>query len=501
MEESIEQVRLFLDWAPDAMLIVDSTGDIKVANSQAVKMFGYTRSEFNGMKVDQLMPEHVRDSHVLRRAEFYADPEVRSMGNVSSLVGLTRSGQEVPVDVSLSPIQYMNEDLVVASVRDVSHRRQMEKDLEKARDTAENATEAKTRFLTSASHDLRQPLQSIGLYLSALTRLLDQPRALEISDKIHRSLDVMRELLDALLDISKLGSGSIEPAMQDIPIRDLFEKLIADNEPLAKEKGLWFKCSFPPCSVHSDPSLLQRILENFVSNAVRYTDTGGVEIFCELRGNFARIGVKDTGIGISEGMQEAIFDEYFQIDNQARSAGKGLGLGLSIVNYISQLLGHRVDVSSRVGNGSTFSVEVPLGESSSPSVSDHQSKVIEVQQQSALIVLFIDDDPAIIDAMTELFELMNIQLVSASDPEVAIGHIEAGIDPDILVTDYRLPGCNGVDVIHRVREITKKDLPAVIMTGDTSSAVLKESASSNYSVLHKPVDIDQLVALIDNIRK
>ena len=291
-EESLSQARLFLESAPDATVIVNSEGRIEVANTQTVILLGYTLDELRGMSVDTLVPERFRDGHVAHRENFTANPRVRSMGAALDLFAVTKDGREIPIEVSLSPIKTSDGTLVAAAIRDVTARKEIAEALQRAKETAEGTTATKTLFLAAASHDLRQPLQSIGLYLLVLNLKLVKPENLAVCDKIRNSVEVMGGLLDALLDISQLDSGAVTPIKKDFSIQTMFDHLLAISGPHASEKGLVFRCESSSCVVHSDPALLQRVVENFVSNAIRYTDSGSVDVRCEIRNDHARIEVK-----------------------------------------------------------------------------------------------------------------------------------------------------------------------------------------------------------------
>ena len=319
--------------------------------------------------------------------------------------------------------------------------------------------------------------------------------ALEVSAKIDQSLGVMGELLDALLDISMLDSGSITPEKHDFQLQPLFDTLAADNTPPAEEKGLTLSIGPTAEVLHSDPALLQRILENFVTNAIRYTESGDVTVTCKAQADQLQIQVRDTGIGIPETSIDSIFEEYFQLDNPVRDRRKGLGLGLSIVKHISELLDNPLDVSSVVGEGSSFTVTVPMGqpiEAAKPAppkaVSTHQGDPI---------ILFVDDDPAIVDATTMMLEFVGINVKTALDGNVAIAMLESGFRPDVVVSDYRLPGANGVEVIRRAREIVGSQIPTVLMTGDTSGKIIEDAKLIDCTVLHKPVDTERLIESIE----
>ena len=256
----------------------------------------------------------------------------------------------------------------------------------------------KTRFLAAANHDLRQPLQSLGLYLAMLSRQSSRSKQEEIVYKMRQSLDTMSELLDALLNISKLDSGSVTADKSDVHLQELLDRIVTNNVQQAEEKGLQLECRRVDFIVHTDPRLLERLIENFVTNAIRYTEHGYVKIDCVRHEDSVRVAIRDTGIGIPEDQIESVFEEYYQLDNHVRDRGKGLGLGLSIVKHIGRILDHSLDVSSVPGEGSTFTVEIPLGQQVSGVKREVLDRTLLCVREP--VVLFVDDDPTISDATT-----------------------------------------------------------------------------------------------------
>jgi CheY-like chemotaxis protein len=251
--------------------------------------------------------------------------------------------------------------------------------------------------------------------------------------------------------------------------------------------------------LHSDPALLLRIVENFVTNAIRYTETGNVDVCSEIRGENARIEVRDSGVGIPKQAIETIFDEYFQLDNPERNRNKGLGLGLSIAKHIGLLLGHRLEVTSILGEGTIFSVDVPLGKVINQVVEVSKLDKVTKFQKHSPVVLFIDDDPAIVDATTMLLNICGFQVHSALNGDEAMAHIVNGVHSDIVVSDYRLPGYSGIEVIRRIRQASIDELPTNLITGNTSSREIAKAKLSKCTQLHKPVDTDHLISLIETL--
>ena len=497
------QAHAFLDSAPDATVVVDNTGKIRVSNRQMIELLGYSQEELKGMNVDELVPNRYRDGHAAHRADFADNAKVRGMGAGLDLSAKTKDGREIPIEVSLSPIKTADGNLVAAAIRDISARKAVEEELQIAKQEAEDATAAKSQFLAAASHDLRQPLQALRLYLSALSSKLDEPKQIQLSEKMNLSLDSMGELLDALLDISILESGSVKPRKRDVSLVEFLENMGSRNSQQIITKDLEFVCSPIDCVLHTDPALLERIIENFITNAIRYTETGKISIDCQLHDEFVRIAVIDTGQGIPENELVAIFDNFYQLNNAVRNRTKGLGLGLSIVKNIARILDYQTHVTSALGKGSTFSVDVPLSQSQQllDKQKERKSDAVATSTLSEkLSVLIVDDEPAIVDAMQELLSMYDMKVETAGDSAEALAHIQEGFEPDFILTDYRLPEMNGVDLISKIRNALNKNLPVVIMTGDISAEEIKDANLDNCTVLHKPVNIDQLLSLISTIK-
>lgn len=311
-QADLNQAQSFLEAVPDAMVIVDSEGHIQFATPQTQNLLGYATSELVGMNVDALVPLKYRGGHADERTKFEASGGNRLMGYGQILFAQHKDGHNVPVEISLNPITTGEETLVSASLRDMSERIKNEEALRDSRDKAEEATLGKSRFLAAASHDLRQPLQSLSLYLSALQLVTaDNSKAQDISLKMQSSLGGMKDLLDALLDISKLESGSVEPELTTFSAQSVLNAVVADFAPLAKEKGLTLSADPTPVNIQSDLALLMRIVENFVANAIRYTDTGHISLSCKQIAKEVRFSVTDTGIGIPDDALENVFDEYY----------------------------------------------------------------------------------------------------------------------------------------------------------------------------------------------
>ena len=286
---SSDLVRSVLDLAPDAMIIIDSSGSVLFANRQVTALFGYPTEEVVGQRVEQLLPERFRNRHVGHRRNYNEAERVRPMGMGLDLFARRKDGSEFPVEISLSPIREANDVLVAAAIRDVTDRKRVEKEIKEAQAAADRANLAKSRFLATASHDLRQPLQSLALLNGLLRRPTTAPEeAAEALEQQDQAISAMSRLLNALLDISKLESGGIKPAIVVFDLAALFDELRREFGGLAASKGLRFSVDAPHASVRSDPALVGQVLRNLLTNAIKYTQRGQVELRCESRGAWQR---------------------------------------------------------------------------------------------------------------------------------------------------------------------------------------------------------------------
>ncbi len=493
LRESEERYRDLFENANDLIQSVAPDGSLFYVNPTWRRTLGYSEAEIAKLSMFDVI--HA-DSQAHCQEIFGRVMAGETIDHLEAAF-VTKTGELVYVEGSASCRMRDGKPVSTRAIfHDVTERKHHDDALRHAKDIAESATAGKSRFLAAASHDLRQPLQAIGMYLSVLGRLHDQPKQHEVGDKMLKSLDTMGELLDALLDISKLDGGSVVPEKRDIPLREIVDRIVTDNVQQAEEKGLQMDWSCDDCSVHTDPALLERVIENFVTNAIRYTEEGRIRLVGTRGDGIARIAVTDTGIGMPAESLDKVFDEYYQLDNDVRDRRKGLGLGLSIVKHIARLLDHPLDVSSVEGEGSTFTVEVPLG---APVSVKPEIQAAPARGDREPIVLFVDDDPAVVDATSMMLEAMGIVVHSALNGDDALAHLASGVRPDIVVSDYRLPGYNGIEVVRRVRAATSNDLPTVLMTGDTSAKEIESADLSNCTVLHKPVDTSRLINLIESL--
>ncbi len=371
------------------------------------------------------------------------------------------------------------------------------------RDRAEAASLAKSRFLAAASHDLRQPVHALGLFASALGTLAQrgdvaQEEGRLIAGKLSTVLKSLGGLLHGLLDISRLDAGIVQPEPRALAVSELFEALRHEFADPAQAKALDLRSVPSRCWIRSDPLLLRRILDNFLSNAIRYTPRGGILFGCRRRGDALEIQIWDTGIGIARDQHEAIFQEFAQVDNPQRDREQGLGLGLAIARRAAGLLGHPLGVRSVPGCGSMFWVRVPLCAAPAPS-----RPATAAAGGIARGVIVVDDDAQVLDAVSYQLRTWGCAVYAGLDAERARHAHEAacrrGDAPvDLIIADYRLAGgVHGAQAIRQLIDYLGAPVPAAIVTGDTSPERLREARASGHRLLHKPVAAEQLRELVE----
>ena len=507
-----ELARSALDAAPDAMLIVDAEGTIHYANRQVFTLFGYAPEEITGEGIEKLIPERFRRRHADHRGDYMAHMRVRPMGQDLELHALRRDLREFPVEVSLSPVVGSEEALVVAAIRDVSERHRTQRELiaaraaaehareaaDQAREAADRATQSKSRFLATASHDLRQPLQALALLNGALRRTVKDPMVMDALSQQEQAIAAMSRLLNALLDISKLESGAVKPEITDFPVARLLEQMRREFSTIAAGKGLTFEVEATNACVRSDPSLLEQVLRNLVSNAIKYTRQGRVRISCPpATDSMVRLEVLDTGIGIPADQIPCIYDEFYQVGITGSGPRDGYGLGLSIVRRIVELLGLKIEVSSRVGEGSVFALLLPAADEA-PYRERPDEPVAATRQGDGRRprVLLVEDDPAVRDATEMLLKVEGYQVTAVDSLEQA-RRTAAALELDLVLTDYHL-GNNetGIQVISALREMRGAPIKSVLITGDTSGAVNDLPRDPNLRVTSKPIRAEHLLTLL-----
>lgn len=366
----------------------------------------------------------------------------------------------------------------------------------------EQANHAKSKFLAAASHDLRQPLHSLRLFTATLELQTRDTKHKTLVSQIDSSVKSLEELFNALLDISKLDAGTFSVDKRHVHMNTLLSQIEGEFKPLAKEKQLHFNVELSDHVIFTDPLLLERLLRNLCSNAIRYTTRGVVDLRTEVEGERVLISVSDTGVGMPEADHARVFDEFVQLGNVERDRNQGIGLGLSIVKRLSTLLGVEVEVQSQPGKGSTFTVGVSLGD---PAQCEYLPRYPADDGESveSLFVLVIDDEEEVCLAIEGLLETWGCIVMTATSGDAALQQLEEiGEVPDVLVSDYRLrQGETGGDAIRRVRAHLRRDIPAIILTGDIAPDRLQDIKSLGFPMLHKPCEPEELRHLLANVAK
>jgi CheY-like chemotaxis protein len=365
-------------------------------------------------------------------------------------------------------------------------------ELSKAKLEAEKANNAKSRFLAAASHDLRQPLAALSLYTGVLKKTpvaSDQ----KLVANMQVCIDNLSELLNDLLDLSKLEAGMVTPIIKDFAIADLFNSLTAVHTPEALVKGLKLRFVACPWMCKTDLVLLRRSLGNLIENALLYTERGGVLVACRHRQGKNWVEVWDSGIGIAADQTQIIFEEFKQLGDGARN--KGSGLGLAIVAKTAALLGLEISVRSRVGRGSVFAIELPLG---APALAV-PAEVSHVKKRRSLRIALVEDNAIVREALVEVLQRLGHQAVATATKDALLVELDQ-FKPDIVVSDYRLTGGEtGFDVITAVRTRLGPEFPALLITGDTDPKLLRSMNARGIFVMHKSLKLETLQATLEHL--
>ncbi|WP_372396815.1 ATP-binding protein [Azospirillum sp. HJ39] len=477
-----------LGWSNDGIMVADATQagmPIVYVNPALERLLGTPSSALMGSGALTALERATRDRAALQplRDAIVVGRDAR--------VELSRAGDGPEggrcLELSASPVRDHDNRLVslIATVRDISEHKRAQSALTEARREADRANIAKSKFLAAASHDLRQPVQSLMLLMEVLSSRITDGMTRNVLGTMDRALGALKMLLDGLLDVSRLEAGAVVPEMEVFALTEVMERVAANSRPVAIQKGLLLH--IVPCHAHvrSDPMLLGRILQNLVENALRYTDRGRILIGCRRRGGTLRIEVWDTGIGIPADQQEDIFQEFVQVGNASRNRDQGLGLGLAVVRRLSVMLGHPVTVRSTPGHGSVFSVEVPLAP---PPAVKAAVPAAAPRPAFATTVLVIEDDGIVREGLRAMLVEWGYTVLAAESCAEALDLAHRGPAPDLIVADYRLrESRTGTEAIREVRLALGRILPGILVTGDTAPARALEAEAGNFRVMHKPV--------------
>lgn len=484
MEAALRLTRISIEATSEALFWVTPDARIVDVNAAACRLLGYSREE--------LLQLRVPDVNV--NPQFGGDQwlqhfdELRQHGTQKfETQHRAKNGRLIPVEVVTNRVQFDGQELNCSFVRDMTAHKQIEAALRAARAEAEQANHAKSRFLAAASHDLRQPLAALALYVGVLKGRVT-PQNVDLVLRIQDCCASLSELLTDLLDVSKLDAGVVTPKLSDFAVDDVLGSLVAMHSAEAALKGLRLHWRRSGAVARTDQLLLTRIVRNLVANAIRYTDQGGVLIACRRRAGKQWIEVWDTGIGIPADKTELVFEEFRQLGSDSRT--RGSGLGLAIVARTAALLGLQIRLRSRPGRGSMFAIELPAGRAKVPAGPAPQPEARHLR------IGLAEDNAQVLGAIVLALEGAGHEVISATSAKELLERL--GQDtPDIVISDYRLGAAEtGFHVIELLRTVFGADLPAIILTGDTDPALIRSMANRGIAVYFKPVQIDTLQTFI-----
>ena len=493
---SEQRYRTLVEWTLEP-IVVHRKGRLIYANPAAVKLFGARcASDLVGTTVhDWTHPEH-RDL-VLQRLIAHGDDGPDSPMMEQKLTRL--DGATMYVEVKGTSISFDGRPARLASLRDITERKASEAAMEATRLKAENLSRAKSRFLTSASHDLRQPAHALGMFVARLAELPHDEQTTHLVASMDASVRVMQDMLDGFFDISKLDSEQTQVSLAAFPIQAEFEKLRNSFGRAASDKGLQLRFRSSKHWVESDPGLLHRVLLNLVGNAVRYTPQGTILVACRPASDTTRlrIEVRDSGVGIPAQHHEDVFHEFFQLANPERDRSKGLGVGLSIVDRACRLLNHPLAMRSAPGAGTCITVTVPLAPARADIVPEDSSELVAPTSFDGLRVLLIEDDALGRDGLASLLTSWGCKVTTAEGAQAACDLYRHDEAPGMIISDFRLGGdINGIEAIAMLKRRVGRPTAACLITGDTDANVREQAQNAGLTLLQKPVRPAKLRSLI-----
>jgi signal transduction histidine kinase/integral membrane sensor domain MASE1/CheY-like chemotaxis protein len=533
LDDVSQAVNSTLDLRTVLVTIIATAMQISGTEAGAIYVFNQTKGEFElsaTFGMSQEMIAAMRDMHaelsaaVGSRAATHEASQIPDLREVPAtplndvvlrsgyrallLVPLLRSGRVVgalvvrrraPGEFAPSTIDLLK-TFAAQSVLAIQNARLFAEIENKSRQL-ELANTAKSRFLAMASHDLRQPLHALGLFVAQLrTRLKSAERAKTV-ERVDAAVGEMTEMFNSLLDISRLDAGVLTPRIAEFPVARLLQKIETAFDPVAREKGLDLRVVPSDAWVRSDALLLERILLNLVSNAVRYASRGGIVVGCRRRGQALRIEIWDSGPGIPEDQKQNIFGEFVQLSAPQRDRHGGLGLGLAIVDRLRRLLDHEIELTSTVGRGSRFTVLVPIAAEGLRSVETVRLPHPAAFAVEGKVVLVIDDAPIVLEGTRGLLGKWGYSVITAASDEAALAELTGrALRPDLIISDYHLAnGTTGIEAIERIERALGASIPAVLISGDTAPERLRDAKEQGYILLHKPVDPMRLRAVMHEL--
>ncbi|WP_158305965.1 CheR family methyltransferase [Azospirillum sp. B510] len=482
-----------VDTVREPLLVLNHGLEVIAASQSFYRMFATSADATLGHRLSEIAGAALHDETLSARLA-----EVAAQGtSLESLELIANPDGADPRSLLLyaRPLN-RSEHLILLGIEDVTERNQSRQALAAAKAMAEQASAGKTRFLAAASHDLRQPVQAAVLFQHLLSTQDLPPASARVANSLGNTLTALQSMLDEILHISRLDAGVVNVNPKTFLLSTLLNQLVEEFSPLAGAAGLKLKSVRTSLTVHSDPKLLSRILQNLLANAVKYTDAGRILIGCRRSADTVRIQVWDTGRGIPEGQLAAIFEEFHQIGNLERDRRQGLGLGLSIVDRLATLLQHPIAVRSKPGSGSVFEVAVPLAGDAARVEQPFSTTILNGGNRDILV---IDDDPVVLDSLCQYLDQYGFKTTPASDRVEALERFSGQSPPRLIIADYRLRNDEtGADVIRRLRKEFGAAVPGIILTGDTSPDRIREASRSGFMLLHKPISPAEISLAISN---
>jgi PAS domain S-box-containing protein len=507
LTSSEERFRRMIESAPDAMVIADEQGRIALVNAQAEKLFGYQRNELIGQSVELLIPRPVAQGHRAHMAAYMARPTARPMGGALDLHGRRKDGTEIPVEISLSPLQTENGMMVSSAIRDISQRRRIEHELARARQEEQAASRAKSDFLSSMSHELRTPLNAV----IGFAQILEMEGADILTARQREYLDYIRsggehllKLVNEVLDLSKIEAGRLNLAVEPINVFDALEQIHQTMVPIADKAGIRFDLLLPEeiADVKADRLRLHQVLLNLVSNAIKYNRPGGRVAVTARAAADDRIEfvVTDTGLGISPQRQKDLFQPFQRLGAE-HSAIEGTGLGLSLSRRLVEAMGGTIGLTSEPGQGSRVWFELPSepGTQRTSHSAAAAPAVLPGAQARTYSLLHIDDNPISIRLMESIIRtLPQVRMMSAGTPQLGL-EIAKAHRPDIILLDLHLPEMDGFQVLAKLKEMAEtRDIPVLALTASAYPGDIKRGLTAGFfRYLTKPIDIKALFTAID----
>ena len=493
LKESEKRLRLFTDAMPALFSYVDKDLRYRFCNLYHEKHFRKKREQIIGSTVEEnLGPDAFRQfKPVLDKALGGENVFFEHWITYREAGRAFMRGSLIPDKSDTGEVEGC-----FVMIQDMTARKRTEDALAKAKDQAEQMSASKSRYLAAASHDLRQPMQALAMFVEVLAGRQHDKGSREIIDKIQASSKALEGLLNSLLDISKLEADLVVPAVRRFTAGELTSRLAEEIEPLAQGRGLKLAHVPSGLQVMSDPGLLDRVLRNLLVNAVDNTEKGKILFGCRRFGKEVRIEVWDTGRGIPEDQKALIFDEFYQGDTRDGTRTNGLGLGLAIVDRLVELLGHRVTVDSTPGKGSRFTVHVPIAEADAAPDTPEQAQIADDVRGG--LVVGIEDDPTVRDALSLLLKSWGFDaVVAATQDEVMLRLSAENRSPDLVIADFQLSrGNKGSSAIAAIRRRWGRGIPGLLLTGDTNPKNLEEATASGFKVVHKPIQPEKLKAVV-----